>query len=280
MEYINAQNIGFKYPGQSQLTLKNINFVLNQGESLGIMGPNGGGKTTLMKILSGVLKVSEGQLIYFNQNVTELSNFPREKISYIPQTSGINLALPLTAMEYLKYAGLALKIKNLDEKILKHAKEVGIDEKLNYLFKDMSGGEKQRVLIAKALLNAPKIILLDEPTKGLDSLGQDQLLLTLKKVRDENKTAVIIVDHNINQVIRFCDKVLCLNKTSHWHDHKELLTKNVLENIYHCELEHLLIHEQELNTNTEHAHDHLYCSHDHQHNHNQEKKHQFIRRKT
>jgi len=279
MEIIKVQNLGFKYSGQSDMTLKNINFTLKNGEALGVMGPNGGGKTTLMKILSGVLKVTEGKLIFFDQDVTELNNFPRHKISYIPQTSGINLSLPLTAFEYLFYAGKALNIGNLENKIYTYATQVGIEDKLNYYFKDMSGGEKQRVLIAKALLNNPQLIILDEPTKGLDGQGQDQLLFTLKKIREESKTAVIIVDHNINQIIRFCDKIICLNKTSHWHDNKELLTKNILENIYHCELEHLLIHENELSHNTEHAHDHYFCSHDHQHD-NQDKKHQFIRRKN
>jgi zinc transport system ATP-binding protein len=279
MEILKVSNLGFKYPGQIEMTLRNINFSLRNGEALGVMGPNGGGKTTLMKILSGVLKSSEGELIFFNQDVTDLKNFPREQISYIPQTSGINLSLPLSAYEYLFYAGKALGIKELDAKINTYAKQVGISEKLNYFFKDMSGGEKQRVLIAKALLNNPRLIILDEPTKGLDSLGQDQLLFILKKIREENQTAVIIVDHNINQVIRFCDKIICLNKTSHWHDNKELLTKNILENIYHCELEHLLIHEKELSHNTEHAHDHQFCSHEHQHE-NHDKKHQFIRRKN
>lgn len=279
MEILKVSNLGFKYPGQSEMTLRNINFSLRNGEALGVMGPNGGGKTTLMKILSGILKSSEGELIFFNQDVTDLKNFPREQISYIPQTSGINLSLPLSAYEYLFYAGKALGIKELDAKIKTYAKQVGISEKLNFLFKDMSGGEKQRVLIAKALLNNPRLIILDEPTKGLDSLGQDQLLFILKKIREDNQTAVIIVDHNINQVIRFCDKIICLNKTSHWHDNKELLTKNILENIYHCELEHLLIHENELSHNTEHAHDHQFCSHEHQHE-NHDKKHQFIRRKN
>lgn len=279
MDIIKVHNLGFKYKGQIEMTLRNINFSLKNGEALGVMGPNGGGKTTLMKILSGVLRVSEGELYFFDQNVTDLKNFPREKISYIPQTSGINLSLPLTAYEYLFYAGKALNINELDSKIKTYSEQVGISDKLNYFFKDMSGGEKQRVLIAKALLNKPQLIILDEPTKGLDGQGQDQLLFTLKRIKEENKTAIIIVDHNINQVIRLCDKIICLNKTSHWHDHKELLTKNILENIYHCELEHLLIHEKELSHNTEHSHDHHFCSHDHQHE-TKEIKHQFIRRKN
>lgn len=263
---IKAINISYKYPEQNEYTLKDISFELNAGESLGILGPNGGGKSTLMKILSGILVPATG-------NLEILSS----RISYIPQTSSLNLTLPLKAYEYLEYAAKAMKIDNYKIKIAKHAKDLGIDHKLNYSFKDMSGGEMQRVLICKALLNDPQILLLDEPTKGLDSLGQDQLLNNLKDIKIKHNASVVIVDHNINQIIRHCDKVLCLNKTSHWHEHKDLLTKNILENIYHCEFEHLLIHQNESSKNHSALGDHQFCNHDHE---DQKVKpaHSFIRR--
>lgn len=281
-ELIKAINISYRYEGKSENAIDQISFGLNSGESLGILGPNGGGKTTLMKILSGLIPHFQGELFLFGKNVQ--SNFPYKEISYVPQTSQLNMALPLRAIDYLNYAAEAINIKNAQQKILQLAKQVGIENKLEFFMRDMSGGEKQRVLIAKALLNSPQILLLDEPTKGLDSLGQDQLLLIIKEIKENHQTAIVIVDHNINQIIRHCDKVLCLNKNSHWHDHKDLLTKNVLENIYHCEFEHLLIHENESNHQGDSHTQHLFCDHhDEKSGHHlvldQSKKHKFIWRK-
>jgi zinc transport system ATP-binding protein len=273
---IDVENISFKYKDTDDFTLKNISFHLSLGQSLGILGPNGGGKSTLMKILCGLLKPTMGKIHINGTELNGIKNFPFHLVSYIPQSSGLNLSMPLSAVEFLTYAGLAQKIPNLEEKILEVSKKVGIENKLNFLVRTMSGGERQRLLIAKSLLINPKILLLDEPTKGLDSLGQDQLLSILTNIKKDLETVVIIVDHDINQVIRHCDKVLCLNKTSHWHDHKDLLTQNILEHIYHCEFEHLLIHEKELNS--EQIHVHQYCEHDRPHSHDTPK-HQFIRRK-
>lgn len=274
---VEIKNLSFKYPDQNEFTLKDISFQVNAGESMGILGPNGGGKSTLMKILSGLIKPSSGEILINGIKILNRREFPRKIISYVPQSVGINTSLPIKAMEYLKYAGTSLEIANLDERIKIVSQIVGIDSKLDYQFREMSGGEMQRVLLCKSLLNEPQILLLDEPSKGLDSLGQDQLLEVLLDIKTNNNTAVIIVDHNINQLIRHCDKVLCLNKTSHWHNHKELLTKSVLENIYHCEFEHLLIHESDKEKGQNH--EHLFCNH----NHNEadkSKSHQFIRRKN
>lgn len=277
MNIISANQISFKYPDSKEYTLKNISFTLNTSESLGILGPNGGGKSTLMKILSGFYSPTEGTISLFGNQINE-SNFPYLKVSYVPQSASINSILPLKAFEYLTYAAQSIGIKHYQNKIQEVAEKVGIEKKLDFYFRDMSGGEKQRVLLAKALLNDPQILLLDEPTKGLDGQGQDQLLGILKNIKNDFNTAVVIVDHNINQIIRHCDKVLCLNGNSHWHDHKDLLTKNVLENIYHCEFEHLLIHENETLNHSENSHDHHFCDHDH-HDSPTTGPHQFIRRK-
>ena len=155
---------------------------------------------------------------------------------------------------------------------------VGILHKKDSLISSLSGGEKQRVLLARALINRPKLLLLDEPTKGLDSNGQDQLLAIIEKIKARDKTAVMIVDHNINQIIRNCHKILCLNRTYHWHNNTDLLTRNILEDVYHCEFEHLLIHENDSNKNTEitDADHHLFCNHDHS---TEKDPHSLLRRK-
>lgn len=253
---LRADKISFSYDGITP-TLRDVSFDLHEGESLGVLGPNGGGKTTLMKIVVGLLTPQSGA-IYFDGKKAEKTHYPHHCFSYVPQHSELNPILPVKVSEYM---GLAKAIyKNVTEKEMDDLLDlVGILHKKDSLISRLSGGEKQRVLLARALVNHPKLLLLDEPTKGLDSNGQDQLLAIIEKIKQRDKTAVMIVDHNINQIMRHCHKILCLNRTFHWHDHRDLLTKNILEDVYHCEFEHLLIHEKDLQSS--HSHDHHYCDH-------------------
>lgn len=273
---LQVENISFSYD-MHEYILKDISFEINEGEVLGVLGPNGGGKSTLMKIIAGLQKPTSGGLTFFGQKLTDLKNFPFEKVSYVPQSNTLNPVLPVRVNEYLDFSCNVFKIKNSN-----HVNEllelVGISHKKQALISELSGGEKQRVLIARALLNKPKLLLLDEPTKGLDSNGQDQLLRLIEIIREKNNTAIMIVDHNINQIIKNCQKILCLNRHFHWHDNRDFLTKNILEDIYHCEFEHLLIHEKDLEKGSDHQHDHHFC--DHSHDHTTSHAHPFIRRKN
>jgi zinc transport system ATP-binding protein len=277
---LQAEKICFAYHGNDPI-LKDISFSLEAGESLGILGPNGGGKSTLMKIVAGLLKPNSGNLLFDGIDSTHFKSYPFEKFSYVPQNSELNTILPVKVFEYMNFAKSLYKThqqntKSIDELL----KLVGIFHKKNSLISSLSGGEKQRVLIARALINNPKLLLLDEPSKGLDSNGQDQLLAIIEKIKEQEKTAVIIIDHNITQIIRNCHKILCLNGNYHWHDHRDLLTKNILEDIYHCEFEHLLIHENDVrNLKEPHTSEtHTFCNHDHQHSKELDP-HSILRRK-
>lgn len=275
---LRAEKLSFSYDGMTP-TLKDVSFELNEGESLGVLGPNGGGKTTLMKIIVGLLHPQSGTLS-FDGNPVLKGKYPYHSFSYVPQHSELNTILPVRVSEYMGFARAVYEHvtdRELDELL----ELVGIFHKKDSLISRLSGGEKQRVLLARALVNRPKLLLLDEPTKGLDSSGQDQLLSIIEKIKARDKTAVMIVDHNINQIIRHCHKILCLNRTFHWHDHRDLLTKNILEDVYHCEFEHLLIHENDLEKNRERTHDHHFCNHDHDQSgiHAVHDPHSFLRRK-
>lgn len=210
------------------MILKNVSFTLHEKEMLGIIGPNGGGKSTLLKIITGLLNTKEGTLTRFS-----------DKISYVPQTTKLNNTLPLTVDEYLGLSG------NFSDNDKKEALSfVSMNKYINGLVRELSGGQKQRIQLAKAHLERPKILVLDEPTNGLDSNGQDQLLGLINEIKENYNACVVIVDHNINQTLRFSDKILCLNRTGHWHNKKELVKKEHIEAIYHCEMEHIIIHEQ------------------------------------
>lgn len=272
---LRADKVSYSYEGHDEPVLKDISFSLKKGESLGVLGPNGGGKSTLMKIIAGLLKPTSGELYFDELPLSSYSKYPYHLFSYVPQSSELNATMPVKVYEFLDFTISLYKIKN--PKLIDELLElVGMTHKKNALLSKLSGGEKQRILIARAMIQKPKILLLDEPTKGLDSNGQDQLLSLIATIKKRDQTAVMIVDHNINQIIKSCHNILCLNRHYHWHDHRDFLTKNILEDIYHCEFEHLLIHEKDLET--EHTHDHHFCNHDHG-----EKKadaHPFLRKKS
>lgn len=257
-----VENLTFKYPHSDEMILKNISFSVKSGESLGILGPNGGGKTTLLRCLVGLNQDFDGKLFIDNNEISvkELN----QHISYVPQQLKLNPYLPLRIKEVIKQGAINSKSpRTIDEVV----KIVGLEKDLNELIQECSGGERQRVFLAKALISNPKILFLDEPTQGLDSKGQDQLLELVKNIKEKHDAAVIIVDHNINQVLKHCNQILCLNKTSHWHDKKDLLNKDILESIYHCEFEHILIHHHGVEG------EHVECSHDHSHDNGHGKGH-------
>lgn len=273
---LRADKISYSYDGQDPI-LKDISFALRSGESLGVLGPNGGGKSTLMKIIAGLLKPTSGELYFNGKPLSSFDGHPFHLFSYVPQASELNPTMPVKVGEFLDFSVSLFKIKN--PKLIDELLElVGIAHKKNSLLSKLSGGEKQRVLIARAMIQKPQILLLDEPTKGLDSKGQDQLLSLIETIKTRDHTAVMIVDHNINQIIKSCQNILCLNRNYHWHDHKDFLTKNILEDVYHCEFEHLLIHEKDLGA--EHPHDHHFCEHDHGSAPVAPTSHPFIRRKS
>ena len=272
---LRADKVSFSYEGHEEPILKDISFILKKGESLGVLGPNGGGKSTLMRIIAGLLKPTSGELYFDEIPLSSYSKYPYHLFSYVPQSSELNATMPVKVYEFLDFTICLYKIKN--PKLIDELLElVGMTHKKNALLSKLSGGEKQRVLIARAMVQKPKLLLLDEPTKGLDSSGQDQLLSLIETIKKRDQTAVMIVDHNINQIIKSCHNILCLNRHHHWHDHRDFLTKNILEDIYHCEFEHLLIHEKDLES--EQLQDHHFCNHDHEGN--APAAHPFVRKKS
>lgn len=258
MNSIRVEELSFSYPRgdfedslqEDREILHKITFEVSRGEILGILGPNGGGKSTLLKLLAGLLSPSSGKIEY----PTSKSN---EGIIYIPQKDSRNMSYPITIHEYLESSRLP-KEKVSKSECLEALAKVDLKRPIDQQISGLSGGEFQRVLLAKAFLQKSQVILMDEPTKGLDGIGQDKLLELLGEFK--KNAAVILVDHNIAQVLKHCDRLLCLNKNFHWHDHRSQLNKNVLEHTYHCEFEHLLIHEKSGDIL---EHEHHACSHNH-----------------
>ncbi len=253
--YISLHNISYEFKRNLPI-LKDISLEIYKNNILGIIGPNGGGKSTLLKLIAGSIFPTSGD-ISLNQAKVSLPLYQLINVSYVSQVDEKQCSLPLKVKDILS---LGKSLNHTGDDQLSEVLELFELSKIqDQLFRELSGGQKQRVLLGQAMAKSPDLLILDEPTKGLDNLGQDQLLNSIEKITTGQKnTAIIIVDHNLNQVIKFSDSILCLNRTHHWHDKKELLNQKVLNSIYHCEFEHSRIHEV---SKLEKIPPHHYCNH-------------------
>ncbi|MBS4535746.1 metal ABC transporter ATP-binding protein [Clostridium sp. D2Q-14] len=212
--------------------LENINLNVNKGEFLGIIGPNGGGKTTLLKVLLGLIKPTKGELKVNN----------KRPIGYVPQFSNFDRGFPISVLDVILLGALDGKIKFLHKfKKDQIRKAEDIMDSLEILdFKDrqisqLSGGQLQKVLIARALMVEPEIMILDEPTASLDANAKTDIYNLLKKL-NKDKT-IIVVSHDMGVINSYIDTVACLNKHLHYHGDDTKLNKNTLEKVYGCPVE-------------------------------------------
>lgn len=198
-----------------RLVLREVSLEVFPGEVVGLLGPNGAGKTTLMKILSGLTKPVSGQVTLNGWDLSERRQEAHSRIGLIPQEN--NLERDLTVREALRCYGWLFGVQNIEEKIGVLAEKLEFTEMLNTLSAKLSGGYARRVLIARALLPDPDILLLDEPSVGLDPDVRHQLwdiIRTLKK----QKKAVLLTTHYMEEAEALCDRVYFLQKGKvAWH---------------------------------------------------------------
>ncbi len=208
-EILKISNVSFSY-NKTEL-LKNINFSIYEDDFLGIIGPNGGGKTTLLKLILGLLKPKTGKITIFGKSPVK----NREKVGYLSQFKDVDFDFPITAFEIVMLSRVGKNLikryndrdKQAAEKALKKLKIWDLrSKKLN----ELSGGEKQRVFVARALANDPKILILDEPTANLDMHIQRELYEILKELN--KKIAIVIVDHDLGMLAKYSKEVVCVNK--------------------------------------------------------------------
>ncbi len=190
-------------------SLKNINLSINKksilhdvslelqaGKVLTVIGPNGAGKSTLVRILLGFQKPDNGT-VWLK---------PKLSIGYVPQKISINDLMPLTVKRFISLA------KNSRNKIEKILAEIGIEHLANQDIQALSGGEFQRVLLVRALLNDPELLILDEPAQGVDVLGQAELYEKILQLKDSYGFGVLMISHDLHLVMQNTDQVLCLNQ--------------------------------------------------------------------
>lgn len=218
---------------ENNLVLENISLNVPQGEFLGIIGPNGGGKTTLLKAVLGLIRPHSGSISIFGSSIAQ----SRHLVSYVPQYSLFDLDYPISVMDVVLTGRLngkrMLKGYNSEDKeIAENSLDlVGLSSFRNRLAGELSGGEKQRVLIARALAKKPKILLLDEPTASVDATSGKNFYSILQNLDPD--ITIILVSHDIGAVSQNVKKIACLSRTLVFHDSKEL-TNEMIEAAYHC----------------------------------------------
>ncbi|MBT5185279.1 MAG: zinc ABC transporter ATP-binding protein ZnuC [Kordiimonadaceae bacterium] len=181
----------------NNLVLENVSFCVNKGETVTLIGPNGAGKSTLMKISLGILDVSSGTVHRSN----------KISIGYMPQKVMIDDVLPLSVRDFLY-----LRPGSTYDDIEKVLETVKLSYISNQPVQSASGGEMQRILLARALLGQPDLLVLDEPVQGIDIMGQQEIYGLIAKVRDETNCGVLMISHDLHLVMASTDQVLCLNR--------------------------------------------------------------------
>lgn len=222
---ISIDDVSFRYRDTD--VLEHITLDISQGDYVGIIGPNGSGKTTLLKLFLGLLPLQKGQIKLFGTPISEFTQW--EKIGYVPQKSaGAGFHFPITAMEVVM---MNPRVKQHQAKQALAAVEM---EALAYRpISEMSGGQQQRVFIARAIASQPKLLVLDEPTVGIDSESQETFYELLKKLNSQHGITLVIVSHDIDVVAHEVKTVICVNKILVCHGRpKDVIEGDFIHKLY------------------------------------------------
>lgn len=198
MNLLTAKHISMGFGKKTVLT--DVHLTVDRGEIVTLIGPNGAGKSTLVRIVLGLLKPNQGEI----QKANAI------KIGYMPQKLHVDSYLPLSVERFLQLAGgEGISDKKQFHKI---AHELGITAVLNSAIQEISGGELQRVLLARAILRHPDLLVLDEPVQGVDIIGQEELYHLIMRLRDLLNCGILMVSHDLHLVMAGTDSVICLNE--------------------------------------------------------------------
>ena len=196
---------------QGRQLLDGVSLAVHRGEILTLIGPNGAGKTTLVRVILGLLKPQGGH-IHLKSGL---------RIGYMPQRLVLSENMPLTVKRFL-----TLGCRGCDGEVTEVARQLAIETLLNSAMQRLSGGEHQRVLLARALLRKPDLLVLDEPVQGVDVTGQAALYGLITRLRDELDCGVLMISHDLHLVMAATDQVLCLNRHVCCSGHPESVSRH------------------------------------------------------
>ncbi len=224
--------------------LSNISLSISAGTTLGLIGPNGGGKTTLLQLILGQRNPTRGRITIAGMSPRQAVG-RGDVIGYLPQTSTTDQRLPMTARQTVRL-GLAGKTGLLrnpsrdDLAFVEHVLDlVGIADQADRPISTLSGGQLQRVMIARALAPRPQLLLLDEPTTGIDRAGLHRFIEFVVELQKTLRLTLIMVSHDLRAVCSLADRIACLSQTLHYHDVPHRLPPDLVYDMFACDLEAL-----------------------------------------
>ncbi len=228
---IRLEHVTASYDGHT--ALEDVTLTVYEGDFLGIIGPNGGGKTTLLKVILGLVKPERGHVEVLGTTPSQA----RHRIGYVPQAIDFDPDFPIQVVDVVRMGCLKyLKFGNggyqgCQENINQVMRQMGVWDLRDRQMGRLSGGERQRVLIARALVTDPEILLLDEPTASVDSQFQSTIYEVLSRLNE--KMTICLVSHDIGVISSYVEKVACLNQQLFYHGEKEI-TEEMLMKTYRC----------------------------------------------
>lgn len=204
-------NLTVRYPEVK--ALDNVSFSINESDFLGIIGPNGAGKSTLFSCMLGILTNYQGTIKFFDEDIRKSKNYLKQ-IGYVPQKPVFEKNFPATVKDVVRMAWINQSDPKKIDKVLQ---QVWMHELSDRRIGELSSGQQQRVFIAKALVNEPKVLILDEPVTGIDTQSSEIFYSILQELNEKQKITIIWSSHDMDAVNRLANKVACLNRTLFFH---------------------------------------------------------------
>jgi zinc transport system ATP-binding protein len=227
------------------LVLRDVSVEIGSGKFVGLMGPNGGGKTTLLKVIVGLIRPDRGEV--------RVAGPIKRTVGYVPQERSVDPEFPVTAADVVEMGlygrlGLVPRIGDAERRLVEEAlAHVGMHQHAARRFGELSGGQKQRVFIARAIVGQPRLLLLDEPTTGVDAKARDDFYKLLAHLRADLALTIILASHDLEVVPQQVDEIVCINQSVFVHaPPEEVSHTDAFRRAYGCELE--------LMTHGEHPH--------------------------
>ncbi|EIJ66267.1 putative ABC transporter, ATP-binding protein [Candidatus Nitrosopumilus salaria BD31] len=220
MLIVEIKNLTVQYPDVK--ALDDVSFGVNQGDFLGIIGPNGAGKSTLFDSMLGLNTKYEGTIKFFGEDIRKSKNYLKE-IGYVPQKPIFEKNFPATVSDVVR---MGLRNESDEKKIDEILQQLWIHELRKRRIGELSGGQLQRVFIAKALVNNPKILILDEPVTGIDQQSIELFYSILRELNSKQKITIIWSSHDLDAVNQLANHVACLNRTLFFHGESEKFFSN------------------------------------------------------
>ncbi len=233
-EIVKLENVWATYEGL--VVLESVDLRVRRNDFLGIIGPNGGGKTTLLKLILGLMSPNRGEVKVFDTTPEKARRF----IGYVPQHSRFDFDFPVSVREVVllgryRHSGLLRRYDGTDREITEVAlKKMGMSDVGHRQIGKLSRGQQQRVLLARALVSEPQLLILDEPTASVDAPMQTGFYELLAELKE--KMTIILVSHDISAVSVHVDKIACLNRKLFYHNSKEITAEELMKT-YRCPVE-------------------------------------------